>query len=163
VRKTSSIVVLAMLLTSVGFGSQVATADPNALVKQARLVKAAPGPTPKGKIANYVADVKTGDTRFVGFTDISGVSAAISGPYNPPRASDFSIDPVSTPYAAYGFAGVGTKTGSWLHRIGAQSGSWSGYFYWISGANRFKSVTMQRNAAVLLTGEATFDQVTILS
>lgn len=116
-KRSVFVVVLALLLTTIGLGSQNATADPVVPVKQARLVKAPPGPTPKGKVANYIADVTTGDTRFVGFTSADAVPK-ISGPYNPPRAGDFNLEPVSTPYASYGSSGAGTMTGSWLHRIG---------------------------------------------
>jgi hypothetical protein len=61
-------VVPALLLTTFGLGTQGATADPTVPVTQARLVKAPPGPTPRGEVANYVADVTTGDTGFVSFT-----------------------------------------------------------------------------------------------
>ena len=63
-------VVLALLLSTFGLGTQCATADPAVPVTQARLVKAPPGPTPKCEVSNYVADVSTGDTWFVSFTSL---------------------------------------------------------------------------------------------
>ncbi|WP_406829749.1 hypothetical protein ABEG17_12200 [Pedococcus sp. KACC 23699] len=160
--RAALIATLAMCTVLAGVNATPATAEPPAKAKQAKLLKVQPSPTPKGKIAVYVADVNTGETTFSGFEDPQPLAvASISGPYNPPRATDFILDPVSSPSAAYGFAGVGTKNGTWLNRIGARSGNWYGYFYWNSTGGRFKSVNMQPHAAVRLTGSATVDQVTI--
>lgn len=52
-------------------------------------------------------------------------------------------------------------TGAWYNRGGARSGRWYGYFYWLNGGNRFRSVNMAPNSAVVLSESATVDQVTI--
>jgi hypothetical protein len=143
-------------------GITAASAKPaNPGSQQSRLVKAQPGPTPQGQTAVYVADVMTGDTKFVGFqTPRSKV--LITGPSNPPSIGQFTLL-ASVPYAQYGFSGTGTKTGTWNNRNGADSGNWHGYYKWTYQGSSHTSVRMDPHARVLLSTPATITSVTITS
>lgn len=69
--------IIASIFALLGANMSAANAQPADAkpAKESKLVKAQPGPTPKGKIAVYSTDATTGDTRFIGFEDPESSSA----------------------------------------------------------------------------------------
>lgn len=178
VKKIIIMVTGLLMLFGASHASVAATGDNRSgeeRIVQAELLSKQTSPTPAGKIAVYSADVETGEMAFEGFEADSGehpmgatsdaqssdFSAAISGPYNPPRAGNFAIWPSMTPYAAYGFSGAGAKNGSWSNRAYATTGNWTGGFNWVYGGKTYRSAVLGPSSRIDLSRPATIVRVSL--
>jgi hypothetical protein len=122
---------LAVVATMVAAAAGVAMAAPaNAAPANAARLTATSALLRSSTPKYVVFDAKTGAVVSVQVGS-SGVTPLI-GIDNPCTATDACYYPV-IPYAAFGFHGVGSAFGSWVHRTGGNTGNWTADFCWQGG------------------------------
>lgn len=121
----------AIITGALSFAQTTADAAPSgAAALPAKWANLAASATPK----TVVLDAKTG--RVVRVTARSGSLAPMTVTvHNPCQSGDACWVPDTIPYANYGFAGTGTKTGTWTHRAQMYTHSHSTSVCWSQSPN----------------------------